>query len=138
VGADLLSETLTRLAELTPVKQNDAEMTLAPIMKKEDGIIDWTMNADQINNRARGFQPFPTAYTFYQGKRLIIWKAQPAAGETPVNPGEVVEAKGDLFVIGCGSNTVLQPSEVQLEGKRRMVVRDLLNGVKVQVGEKLG
>lgn len=137
VGAELLSETLTRIDELTPIAQDHSLATLAPIMKKEDGVIDWSMTATEINNRARGFQPFPTAYTYYEGKRLIIWKA--SAGENPdAVPGEIIEARGDSLTIGCAMGTVLNAAEVQLEGKKRMPVRDLLNGVKMHPGEKLG
>lgn len=137
VGAELLSETLTRIDELKPIVQDHSQATLAPIMKKEDGVIDWTMTATDINNRARGFQPFPTAHTLYQGKRLIIWRAEHDEG-TFAAPGQIIEAKGDALVIGCGSGTMLKVTEVQLEGKKRMPVRDLLNGVKMQPGERLG
>ncbi len=137
IGAELLSETLAKLPGLTPAEQDHASATLAPIMKKEDGIIDWNMTADEINNRVRGFQPFPTAYTFYQGKRLIVWKAHPGAA-TSVNAGQVLEAHGDDLSVFCGGGTMLRLEEVQIEGKRRMNIRDFLNGVKVQAGEKLG
>jgi methionyl-tRNA formyltransferase len=139
IGADLLSETLRGLIEITPVKQDDAQASLAPIMKKEDGVIDWALKAKEINDRVRGFQPFPTAYTFYQGKRLIIWQARQAeenaAGE---KPGEVLTAAGDELSVACGGDTILILTEVQLEGKKIMSVRDLLNGVKIRAGEKLG
>jgi methionyl-tRNA formyltransferase len=137
VGAELLSETLSKLSGLVPAAQDHNLATLAPIMKKEDGIIDWNMSAEEINNRVRGFQPFPSAYTFYHGKRLIIWKARTTTGASG-DARQVLEAHGDSLSVFCGGNTVLQMEEVQLEGKRRMNIRDLLNGVKVQVGEKLG
>ena len=85
-------------------------------MKQEDGIIDWNMPATDINNRVRGFQPFPTAYTFYQGRRLIVWKAAPAAN-SPGKAGEVLEAQGGHLSISCGESTVLTLVEVQIEGK---------------------
>jgi methionyl-tRNA formyltransferase len=139
IGADLLSETLMNFAELHPIKQNDAEMSLAPIMKKEDGVIDWNMTAYEINNRVNGFQPFPTAYTIYDGKRFIVWKAQPKdSAALDKAPGEIIEAHGDNLFVACGLHTILEINEAQIEGKRRMETRDLLNGVKIQVGEKLG
>jgi methionyl-tRNA formyltransferase len=139
IGADLLSETLQSLKEITPVKQDDARATLAPIMKKEDGVIDFSMTAEQINGRVRGFQPFPTAHTFYQGKRLIVWQAQVATeNSTGKKAGEITMAGADGLSVACGSGTVLDLVEVQLEGKKRMIVRDLLNGVKMQAGDKLG
>lgn len=140
LGADLLSETLAMYNELTAQPQDDGQMTLAPIMKKEDGLIDWMQSASEISNRVRGFQPFPTAFTFYDGKKLTIWKAKEAqnADCKAQSVGEVLEAKGDKLLIFCGGDSVLQVDELQLEGKRRMSVRDFLNGMKIQVGEKLG
>lgn len=138
LGADLLSETLAIYDELTAQPQNDSHATFAPIMRKEDGAIDWNLTATEIKNRVRGFQPFPTSYTFYQGKKLTIWKARTAEGERSSAVGEVSEVKGDNLVIGCGKETVLLIEELQLEGKKRMATRDFLNGIKLAVGEKLG
>src|SRR6185369_1534666 len=75
VGAELLSETLRELDSLKPVKQDTDLASLAPIMKKEDGLIDWKSSATEIADRVRGFQPFPTAYTYFQSKRLTLWQA---------------------------------------------------------------
>lgn len=138
IGADLLSETLASYDKLTPQLQNDGDASLAPIMRKEGGLIDWTMDASSIANRVRGFQPFPTAFTFYKGLRLTIWKAEPVEGADTVRrkSGEIVEAKGDQLFIACGSS-ILWIKELQLEGKRRMSARDFLNGVKPGVGEIL-
>ncbi len=139
LGAGLLSETLSRIDELTPIAQDHSSATLAPIMKKEDGVIDFRVTAERINNRVRGFQPFPTAHTFYQGKRLIIWKARPVhPGADDKQPGEIIKSEGDEIIIACGERTALELVEVQMEGKKRMSARDLLNGVKMQAGEKLG
>jgi methionyl-tRNA formyltransferase len=138
LGADLLSETLAMYDELVPQPQNDGFATFAPIMHKEDGLIDWNMSARDIVNRVRGFQPFPTAFTSYQGKKLTIWKA--AVEDSPVSgsPGVIVEAKGDNLIVSCGSGTALNIKELQIEGKRRMAVRDFLNGIKIQIEGVLG
>lgn len=140
LGADLLSETLAMFDELTPQKQNHDLATLAPIMKKDDGLIDWNLSAKEIANRVRGFQPFPTSFTKYDEKKLTIWKAsEDQRPETKdQRPSEILEAKGDKLFVNCGNQTVLQIDELQLEGKRRMTTRDFLNGVKMQAGEKLG
>ena len=138
LGADLLSETLAMYNELVPQPQDDTLATFAPIMKKEDGLIDWNRTALEIANRVRGFQPFPTAFTSYSGKKLTIWKGEPAGVTIAGNPGEIIEAKGNGFVVACGKNTALRVHELQIEGKRRMPVSDFLNGTKVQVGEILG
>ncbi|HEX8249611.1 MAG TPA: methionyl-tRNA formyltransferase [Pyrinomonadaceae bacterium] len=139
LGADLLSETLAMFDELTPQPQTDAQATFAPIMKKEDGLISWMLSATDITNRARGFQPFPTAFTFYKEKKLTIWRCQPSNLSHQLKTvGEVLEAKGDNLLVFCGGDTVLQIDELQLEGKRRMTTRDFLNGVKLAAGEILG
>lgn len=138
VGADLLSETLAMYDEIVPQPQDGALATFAPIMKKEDGRIDWGLDAREIAARVRGFQPFPTAFTSYSGKKLTIWKGGPAGVTIAGNPGEIIDAKGNGFVVACGSNTALRVHELQIEGKRRMSVMDFLNGTRVRAGEILG
>jgi methionyl-tRNA formyltransferase len=136
-GRDLLSETLAQLSNIEPRKQDDSLATLAPIMTKEDGRFDWSLTADEIARRTRGFQPFPTTYTFWEGKKLTLWKANTTSGDGS-EPGRVVASKGDELVIGCGFGTLLKIEELQIEGKRRMTTRDFLNGVKWIEGDMLG
>lgn len=144
LGADLLSETLAMFDELTAQPQNDAQATFAPIMKKEDGLIDWNLTATEIVNRVRGFQPFPSSYTFYQGKKLTIWKAEEFVKtdfdlhEESPEVGIIIGADKNGIQIYCGTRGSLLIKELQLEGKKRMTARDFLNGVKMQTGEKLG
>ena len=139
VGAELLSETLANYASLTPIEQDHAVATLAPIMKREDGLIDWEMSAIEIANRVRGFQPFPSSFTSFRGGKLTVWKAVAVEGAVgAVAAGTIIEALNGRMVITCGDNTALLVEEVQAEGKRRMTVRDFLNGVKVTVGEQVG
>lgn len=139
-GANLLSETLKKLNEIAPRRQTDAEASYAPVMIKEEGRINWESRAATINNHVRGFQPFPTSFTTLQGKKLTVWKAEEITNYelriTNNRIGEILEAKGDRFVVACGGETVLKISELQIEGKRRMSVRDFLNGVKIRTGEK--
>jgi len=137
IGADLLSRTISGVDTFSPQPQDHASATLAPIMKKEDGLIDWTRSAKEIRNRVRGFQPFPTSYTFLDGSKLTVWGASVSDGVNSV-PGTVVEAKGDSLVIECGNGTALSVREIQAEGKRRVSVRDFLNGSKIAVGMMLG
>lgn len=136
MGADLLSLTMSELDTIIPSPQNGSDATFAPIMKREDGLIDWTATAGRITDRVRGFQPFPGSFTSFHGGKLTIWKAHAidAAGQ----PGEILEAAGDRLIVACGGGTALKIEEIQAEGKRRMSVRDLLNGTKLQVGEILG
>ena len=139
-GANLLSETLKKFDKIEPRRQIEAEASYAPMLTKEEGAINWESRAATINNHIRGFQPFPTCFTFYQGKKLTVWKANEV--QSPKSKvqsfGAILEAKGDNLVISCGDETALNIVELQLEGKKRMNVRDFLNGVKINIGEKLG
>lgn len=140
IGADLLSEMLQQMDFIQPRKQDDSKATLAPILKKEDGLIDWSMTAVDIERRIRGFQPFPTSYTFHDGIRLTIWKASVVESTAPsdVEPGTVLERSHERLIIRCGATTALSIDEIQPEGKRRMSVRDFLNGSRLSAGDRLG
>jgi methionyl-tRNA formyltransferase len=139
LGADLLSETLSGFDGLTPRAQLESDASFAPLMKKEDGLISWMLNARDITNRVRGFQPFPTAFTYYHGKKLTIWRAAPASAEhTQRPPGEIISAAGEELLVFCGGDSVLRIEELQPEGKRRMGARDFINGVRPRLGEILG
>ncbi len=133
-------DTGAMLLQLTAQPQYDNQATFAPIMKKEDGLIDWNLTATELRNRVRGFQPFPSSYTLYQGKKLTIWKARQVqeSGIGIQGSGIILEAKGEELRVGCGNQTILQIQELQLEGKKRMATRDFLNGIKLAVGERLG
>ncbi len=139
-GAALLSETL-KYDELEAQKQDESKASYAPMLVKEEGKIDWSANAVTINNHIRGFQPFPTSFTMYQGKKLTIWRAQVWETESKTvdeNYGKIIDAnKKDLF-INCGEGTILRIEELQIEGKKRMKTVDFLNGVKMQAEEILG
>jgi methionyl-tRNA formyltransferase len=138
LGAELLSETLKNLEKLAHIPQNHDLATLAPLMKKEDGLISWMLSAREITDRVRGFQPFPTAFTFFGEKKLTVWRCRPADVTHALRqPGEILAAKGDNLLVFCGGDSVLQIDELQIEGKKRMATRDFLNGIKMQAGEKL-
>ncbi|MBJ6750833.1 methionyl-tRNA formyltransferase [Geomonas anaerohicana] len=137
LGAELLAQTLDRLVagELTPEKQDDALTCYAPMMKKEDGLIDWTRSAQDIKNQVRGMTPWPGAFSFLDEKLLKVYKVQTAAGTG--NPGEVVTAGRDGIEVACGEGSLLI-RELQLEGKKRMAAGDFLAGYKVPAGALLG
>lgn len=137
IGADLIVETLRGLQSGTirARKQDDSQSSLAPILKKEDGLIDFSRTATEILNRLRGFQPWPGAYTKFRGKTLQILKARDTTGSIP--PAELHTNAGRLLV-GCGHHTALELLELQLEGKKRTNAHDFVQGYRSKPGEKLG
>ncbi len=137
IGADLMVETLRRLqaGSVHPRPQDNAQASLAPILKKEDGQVDFTRSATDIFNRVRGFQPWPGAYTKFRGKPLQLMKARPA---TDVVPPSELRVNSDRLVVGCGHNTSLELLEIQLEGRKRSSARDFVHGYRPEPGEKLG
>jgi methionyl-tRNA formyltransferase len=138
LGADLLVETLRGLEAqtITPIPQDHSQATLAPILEKEDGLIDFNRTAAEIHNRLRGFQPWPGAYTHFRGKNLKFISAKP--DDTPSNlaPGELRIGDEKLFV-GCGQRSVLQLLQIQPEGKKALTAREFINGYHPAAGERL-
>ncbi|OFW40028.1 MAG: methionyl-tRNA formyltransferase [Acidobacteria bacterium RIFCSPLOWO2_12_FULL_60_22] len=153
-GANLMMETLQGLeaGKLVPQPQDHSRASRAPLLKKEDGRIDWSLPAQEIFNRIRGFLPWPGAYTGFREKKLQIWWAKPetersqnqsrdrerAVTESDNAPssGELLVGKDDLRVI-CGSGTVLQILEVQQEGRRRMTAAEFIHGARPETEERL-
>jgi methionyl-tRNA formyltransferase len=136
IGADLMVETLRGLEDGTihPCPQDDSQASLAPILKKEDGLIDFARSAHEILNRLRGFQPWPGAYTKFRGKNLQVLKAREASVTFP--PAELHIEKNRLLV-GCGHNSSLELLELQLEGKKRTPAQAFVQGYRPKPGEKL-
>lgn len=137
IGADLMVETLRGLAESTisPVPQKDDEATLAPLLKKEDGRIDFSRGAHEIYNRLRGFQPWPGAFTTFRDKALNITAAKPSEGRVPQAQ---LLVNDDRVFVGCGESTALQLLEVQPDGKKRISARDFIHGYRLEKAERLG
>jgi len=142
-GADLMVETLRGLdnGQVRPTPQDHSQATLAPILKKEDGRMDFTRTANDLFNRLHGFQPWPGAFTIFRGKTLQVHRAQPLQHAVQLMPGEVAVEGARLFV-GCGKNkdadTTLELVEIQLEGKRRMSAQEFINGYRPKSGDHLG
>lgn len=137
MGSGLMIETLQALqsGSIRPQPQDHAKATLAPILQKEDGLIDFSRTATEILNRLRGFQPWPGAYTTFRRKNLQILRAQPA--NENVAQGELLVLANRLLA-GCGSQTCLELLELQLEGKKPTTARDFIHGYQPKPGEKLG
>ena len=138
MGADLIVETLRGLEDKTikPVPQDHAQATLAPILKKEDGLADFSRPAVEINNRLRGFQPWPGAYTQFRGKSFKLIAARLEDALANLAPGELRIGDEKLFV-GCGARTVLELLQLQPEGKKIMAAREFINGYHPAAGERL-
>lgn len=137
-GADLLLQTLNGLANKTvhPVPQNNALATLAPILKKEDGLIDWTLPAKTIHNLIRGLQPWPGAFTMFRGQSLHLWRSRLVATKWNLAPGALVQDEG-VFA-GAGDGSALELLELQLEGRKRMAATVFANGHRITTTEQLG
>jgi methionyl-tRNA formyltransferase len=170
MGADLLVETLSGLAagKITPEPQDAAQATYAPLLKKDDGLIDWSQDAARIHNRVRGLQPWPGAYTKFRGHNLHIWKSR--IGARGRGPGAGDPARQGASELGADEGTrlgtrVLAPDprppapgrivtlrpllvecractlelvEVQMEGRKRISAADFANGQRVAENELLG
>ena len=138
VGARLLLETIRRLKDgtLAPRTQDEAKATFAPMIKKEDGLIDWSRSAAEIECRVRGFTPWPSAYTHLRGKLIKVHRAKVIATTERGNPGEIIRADGNGFWVATGSGA-LSLEEVQLENRKRLLGVEFLKGARIGKGERL-
>lgn len=138
IGAVAISTALQELTNLNPRTQDERRASLAPILKREDGLIDWSFGSNAIADRVRGFQPFPTSFTFLNGQKVTIWKSYAGSNETPVElpPGTIIEAKKYEIEIACGSRSKLIVEELQFEGKRRMTALEAINGRAFMIGDR--
>ncbi len=140
-GAPLVAETLRRLdaAEIVARPQDEAQASYAPLLKKDDGRIDWSWSAAQIHNRIRGLAPWPGAYSRFRGQLCHIWgrPAGTAPGEETLAPGTIVALSPDVEIV-CGENTLLRLEGIQMEGRRRISGREFANGARPRRGERFG
>lgn len=134
-GAALILETLERLEQgtLTPMVQNKNQVTFAPKLKKEDGLIHWEEHAESLKNRVRGLEPWPGAYTFFQSKRLRLCEVETTTGAPEDHPGEVARTTDHGIEVGTGKGRLVITS-LQPEGKNRMSAKSFLAGHKIQKG----
>jgi methionyl-tRNA formyltransferase len=139
MGAGLLVETLEKIEAGTihPEKQNPAEATLAPILRKEDGLVDWNLTAPEIYNRSRGLLPWPGTYTTFRGQLLHLWKVKPAIHIETGNPGSI-RVRNRKLLVSCSENSALELLEVQLEGRKRIPADAFRNGQHLTDSEILG
>jgi methionyl-tRNA formyltransferase len=140
MGASLLVETLAQLDSIMPEKQDDSAATYAPILKKEDGAIDWNRPAREIHNRIRGLQPWPGPHSSFRGQTLHIWQTAVIAGQRPTPqdpPGTLLLDRRHLYAT-AGDGLFLELREVQLEGRKRLPGDVFANGVRLDAHEVLG
>jgi methionyl-tRNA formyltransferase len=139
MGADLLVETMAGLAAGTLVaeKQDAAQATLAPMLKKEDGRIDWSRSAPAIHNRVRGLQPWPGACTKFRGQTLHVWRSRVAHLDAAGGNACATIASLKPLVVKCGEGA-LELLEVQLEGRKRISAADFVNGQRLTENDMLG
>ena len=139
IGAGLIEESLWQFdrGEISPQSQDREKASAAPILKKEDGRIDWTRVAEQIYNRMRGFAPWPGAYSTFRGQSCQLWgrPEKIAVPKESVAPGEIVSSGKDVFVV-CGEATRLRLEFVQLEGRKRISAGEFGNGARFVAGER--
>jgi methionyl-tRNA formyltransferase len=135
LGAQLFVETLEKLkaGSIHPIPQDPSKATYAPPLKKEDGRIDWRKEAKEIDLQVRAFDPWPGAFTELNGRLLKVYRGEVRKGKPAGKAGTVVWVGSDFIEVETGSDTFLI-KEVQLEGKRRMSVRDFLSGHSISVG----
>src|SRR5664280_1098729 len=138
-GAELMIATLAGLKNgtVTPRRQDDTKATLAPILKREDGLIDFSRSAVDAWNRLRGFQPWPGAFTSFRGKMLHLHAAIPTT-EVGIVPTGRFAIENDRLLLGFAHGTALEVQELQVEGKRRMSAHDFINGYRPRSDEILG
>ncbi len=141
-GAPLVVETLAGLesGNIQPQRQDDARATLAPILQREDGRMDFSgRTAVELHNRWRGFQPWPGAFTTLAGKKLIVHKlaVDSTSTQRPAEPGEI-RTEGGRWLVACSQSTWLELIDVQLEGKKRMSAAEFLRGMQLKPGTRLG
>ena len=136
IGAKLMVKTLTGLEDgsVYPVEQDHSEATLAPILTRDDGRMDFSRTATELLNRWRGFQPWPGAFTSLRGRKLIVHRMKVASGAGI--EGEL-KVEGDSLLVGC-RGSLLELAEVQMEGKKRMSAGEILRGYQVKTGERVG
>ncbi len=138
LGRETMEETLKQLCHgnLTPEQQDDSLSSYAPMMKKEDGLIDWSKSATEVHNLVRGLDPWPSAYTQLNNEVLKISRT---SIDTTISdsPGSVLKADTDGVLIACGKGALLI-DQLQLPGKKKLSAADFLRGRDLPVGSKVG
>jgi methionyl-tRNA formyltransferase len=139
IGADVIAESLFRFdrGTISPAAQEEKNATYAPILKKEDGRIDWARTSQQIYNRMRGFTPWPGSYSTFRGQTCHLW-GRPETRRTTEErllPGTIVASTKEIHVV-CGEGTCLRLESIQVEGRKKISAREFANGARIGLGER--
>lgn len=139
VGAELIVEALPLIesGKILPKKQEESKSSYASRLNKEMGHIDWNKDAEELERLVRGLNSWPSAYTSYRGKTLKIWEADVIGEQSGKLPGEITQVGKDFVDVACGKD-ILRIYSLQLEGKKRMAVKDFLLGYEIKPGMMLG
>ena len=139
IGAELIVEALPLIESgaIIPEKQEDSKSSYASRLNKEMGHIDWNKDAEELERLVRGLNSWPSAYTSYRGKTLKIWEADVIGEQSGKLPGEITQVGKDFVDVACGKD-ILRIYSLQLEGKKRMAVKDFLLGYEIKPGMMLG
>jgi methionyl-tRNA formyltransferase len=141
-GAKLLSETIPALVkgEIKPIQQDEEKVTFSPTIKREEELIDWTNDGEQIYNQIRGMHPWPVAYTIFENKPIKIWWGVKVSGDKSAEPGSILAVEEDGFIVATGNHTAIKVTECQPSGKKRMTAAQFLQGrqnlEEVKLGER--
>ncbi|HET7616800.1 MAG TPA: methionyl-tRNA formyltransferase [Bacillales bacterium] len=139
-GEELLSNTLKKLesGKVKPLRQDEDKATFASNISREQERIDWNAEGTAIYNRIRGLNPWPGAYTLYDGRVLKIWQAGKEPFQSDQPPGTILEVDKDSFLVKSGDGVALRIKELQPAGKKRMTAESFLQGVEMKTGDRLG
>lgn len=139
IGAELIADSLLRFdrGEISPAPQEEKSASYAPILKKEDGRIDWARPAQQIYNRMRGFTPWPGAYTTFRDQTCQLWGRPETSGAagTHIEPGRIVPSTKEVYIV-CGEGTCLRLEFIQVEGRKKISAREFANGARMGPAER--
>jgi methionyl-tRNA formyltransferase len=136
-GVVILEQALVEIEDKTfELKPQTGYVSFAPRLNKKDGLIDWKQSAESIHNKVRGLQPWPSAYSFWNGKLIKIWQSD-FVEDTKGIPGTVIGVKKDEILVACGEGTFVI-TEIQIEGAKRMKVKDFILGHKIRMGDRFG
>jgi methionyl-tRNA formyltransferase len=138
LGADLIAESLLRFdrGEISPVPQENSQASYAPILKKENGRIDWRLRAQDISDRMRGFTPWPGSYSTFRGQTCQLWGRPGTVGaaQDQITLGGIITSAEEINVV-CGEGTSLRLDTIQIEGRKKISAREFANGARLDTSE---